>query len=62
MPDWSPELSTVISSRTTRSMHTAIEDLGLRQLDVIHLGRDTYPLRDRIRAVSIFRLREDVPI
>ena len=46
--------------RTTRSMHTAIEDLGLDRLDVIHGGRDTYPLRDRIRAVSIFRIREDV--
>ena len=47
--------------RTTRSMHTAIDDLRLDRLDVIHGGRDTYPLRERIRAVSISRIREDVP-
>lgn len=55
------EIRRTTAPRTTRSMHTAIEDLGLERLDVIHLGRDTYPLRDRIRAVSIFRIREDVP-
>ena len=41
-------------------MHTAIADLGLDHLDLIHTGRETYPLRDRIRAVSIFRLRQDI--
>ena len=55
------EIKRTSAPRTTRSMHTAIEDLRLDRLDVIHSGRDTYPLRDRIRAVSIFRLREDVP-
>ena len=55
------EIKRASAPRTTRSMHTAIEDLGLDSLDVIHGGRDTYPLRDRIRAVSIFRIREDVP-
>ena len=54
------EIKRTTAPRTTRSMHTAIEDLRLESLDVIHAGRDTYPLRDRIRAVSIFRLREDV--
>lgn len=56
------EIKRTTAPRTTRSMHTAIEDLRLERLDVIHLGRDTYPLRDRIRAVSIFRLREDLPV
>ena len=55
------EIKRASAPRTTRSMHTAIEDLGLDRLDVIHGGRDTYPLRDRIRAVSIFRIHEDVP-
>ena len=55
------EVKRTTAPRTTRSMHTAIEDLGLERLDVIHAGRETYPLRDRIRAVSIFRIREDVP-
>ncbi len=56
------EVKRTTAPRTTRSMHTAIEDLGLERLDVIHAGRETYPLRDRIRAVSIFRIREDVEV
>ena len=55
------EIKRTSAPRTTRSMHTAIEDLRLDRLDVIHSGRDTYPLRERIRAVSISRIREDVP-
>ena len=55
------EFKRTSAPRTTRSMHTAIEDLGLDRLEVIHTGRDTYPLRGRIRAVSIRRLREEVP-
>ena len=56
------EIKRTSAPRTTRSMHTAIEDLRLDSLDVIHGGRDTYPLRDRIRAVSIFRIRDDVAV
>ena len=55
------EIKRTSAPRTTRSMHTAMEDLHLDRLDVIHGGRDTYALRDRIRAVSIFRIREDIP-
>lgn len=54
------EIKRTSAPRTTRSMHTAIEDLRLDRLDVIHGGRDTYPLSGRIRAVSVFRIREDV--
>ena len=56
------EIKRTTTPRTTRSMHTAIEDLRLERLDVIHLGRDTHLLPDRIRAGSIFRLREDLPV
>lgn len=55
------EIKRTSAPRTTRSMHTAVEDLRLDCLDVIHGGHDTFPLRDRIRAVSVFRIREDVP-
>ena len=54
------EIKRSTAPRTTRSMHTAMDDLGLDRLDVIHAGRDTWMLRDRIRAVSIYRIREDV--
>lgn len=55
------EIKRTTAPRTTRSMHTAIEDLRLARLDVIHGGRETYPLQSGIRAVSVFRIREDVP-
>jgi predicted AAA+ superfamily ATPase len=44
----------------TASMRTALVDLQLDSLDVIHTGRETYPLTDRIRAVALSRLHEDV--
>ena len=56
------EIKRTTAPRTTRSMHTAIADLRLDHLDVIHGGRETYLLRDRIRAVSIYRIREDVAV
>lgn len=46
--------------RVTPSMRTALADLGLERLDVVHAGPDTYPLAPRIRAVSISRLMHDV--
>jgi len=38
---------------TTRSMHTAIETLGLENLFVIYPGTATYPLAPRIRATPL---------
>ena len=39
--------------KPTRSMHSAIETLGLKRLDVVHVGNEVFPLTDRIRAVGI---------
>ena len=44
----------------TRSMHSAMKDLRLDRLDVIHAGEHTFPMADRIRAVALDRLNEDV--
>jgi hypothetical protein len=44
------------SLRTTRSMQIVLQDLQLEKLWVIHPGTETYPLRDKIQAVPIFRL------
>ena len=41
-------------------MQIAMEDLKLTGLDVIHLGKETYPLTNRIRAVAFERLRKDI--
>lgn len=44
----------------TKSMRIAIEDLKLDRLDVIHVGDETYPLSDGIRAVALSRVRQDI--
>jgi predicted AAA+ superfamily ATPase len=44
----------------TPSMRIALEDLGLERIDVLHAGRDTFPLGDRIRAVSTYRIWTDI--
>lgn len=54
------ELKLSSTPRVTRSMRTALRDLALDSLDVVHPGPDTWPLADGIRALSLRRLREDL--
>ncbi len=54
------EIKHTAAPRTTRSMHQALEDLELERIDVIHAGSSNFPLGERIRAVSIRRLWEDL--
>lgn len=54
------EIKRTSAPHTTRSMHTAIEDLGLDRLDVIHAGDATFPLAERIRAVALARVWRDL--
>lgn len=44
----------------TPSMRAALADLKLQRLDVIHGGRETYPLGDRIRAVPLDLVNREV--
>ena len=44
----------------TKSMHIAVEDLGLESIDVVHAGGETYPLSTKIRALAISRLTTDL--
>jgi hypothetical protein len=44
----------------TKSMHLAIQDLGLESIDVVHAGDSTYPLSTKIRAVAISRLATEL--
>jgi len=46
--------------QVTPSMRSALVDLRLDTIDVIHPGQDTFSLTDRIRAVGITRLWKDV--
>lgn len=41
-------------------MRIAPRDLKLRRLDVIHPGDKTFPLADRVRAVGISRIIDDM--
>ena len=54
------ECKRTVAPRLTRSMHTALADLQLECLDVIHAGEHTFPLAPTIRAVALRRLLEDV--
>jgi predicted AAA+ superfamily ATPase len=42
----------------TKSMHTALRDLKLERLFVVHPGRDSYEMKDRTEAVALSQLRE----
>ena len=44
----------------TPSMRSALEDLKLDRLDVIHAGAETFPLGPRVRAVAAARVLEDL--
>jgi predicted AAA+ superfamily ATPase len=54
------EFKRTAAPRATKSMHVAMQDLGLSSLDVIHAGEETYPLAPRVRAVALSRLLDDV--
>lgn len=48
------------SPKTSRSMFSAIRDLGLTRLDVVHAGTETFPLGKKIRAVAANRLLKEL--
>ena len=54
------EVKHTVAPEVTRSMRIAMADLGLDRLDVIHVGKETYPLGERVRAVAFDRLHLDV--
>jgi predicted AAA+ superfamily ATPase len=54
------EFKRTVAPTLTRSMHIALEDLGLDSIDVIHAGDETFPLADRIRAVPLSRALDDL--
>lgn len=55
------EVKRTTAPTVTASMHSALEDLGLQRLYVIHAGRETFRLADRITAVPLARILRDVP-
>jgi len=54
------EFKRTTSPAMTGSMHSALKDLRLTRLDVVHAGSETFPLAPRVRAVAAHRLIDDV--
>ncbi len=54
------EIKRTSAPRSTRSMHAAMESVGLERLDVIHAGTESFPLTDKIRAVAFSRMDQDI--
>ena len=55
---WGFEFKCTDAPRTTRSMHVAIEDLGLGHLWVIYPGDLEYPLTDTITALPLKNIHD----
>jgi len=54
------ELKRTAAPKTTASIRTALDDLRLDRVDVIYPGEHTFPLAERVRAVALSRLYEDL--
>ena len=54
------EIKRTVAPEVTRSMHVAKSDLKLDSLDVIHAGRETWSMKDGVRAVAFSRILEDI--
>jgi predicted AAA+ superfamily ATPase len=54
------EFKRTAGPRLTPSIRTALDDLHLDRVDVIYPGEHTFPLADRVRAVALPRLYEDL--
>jgi uncharacterized protein len=54
------EIKRTEEPRITPSMRSALADLKLERLDLIHAGKETYTLAPRVRAVAFARLATDL--
>jgi len=50
------EFKRTSAPKLTRSMRTALADLKLERLDVVHAGSHEFPMADRVRAVPLSRV------
>ena len=53
-------------SRHLRTLESLLDrhpvaDLNLDRLDVVHAGEHTFPLTERVRALALARLEDDLP-
>jgi hypothetical protein len=57
---WGFEFKRTVAPRLTRSMHSALANLCLERLEVVHAGDQTFPLADTVRALALGRLLDDL--
>jgi predicted AAA+ superfamily ATPase len=55
------EIKRTTAPRITPSMRSALADLKLTKLDVIHAGKQTFPLAPKVRAVALPQLLGHLP-
>ncbi|MYL01136.1 MAG: hypothetical protein F4013_05385 [Gammaproteobacteria bacterium] len=54
------EIRRTSDPRITRSVRSALENLSLTRMDVVHAGPESFPLGRRTRAISAARLHEEL--
>ena len=54
------EIKRTTAPSVTLSMRSALDDLNLKRIDVIHAGAQSFPLAKRIHAVAASRLLQDI--
>jgi predicted AAA+ superfamily ATPase len=57
---WGFEFKRTVAPRLTRSMRSALTDLHLERLEVVHAGEQTFPLAANVRALALTRLLDDL--
>jgi predicted AAA+ superfamily ATPase len=57
---WGFEFKRTVAPRLTRSMRSALADLHLERLEVVHAGEQTFPLTANVRALALTRLLDDL--
>lgn len=54
------EIKRTSSPKTTPSMRSAVADLGLQRLYVVHAGEHSFDMQKKVRAVAFRRFQEDL--
>jgi predicted AAA+ superfamily ATPase len=55
------EVKRASAPTVTKSMRSAFETLKLDRLDVLHAGKESWPMGEKIRAVAFSRMLDEVP-
>ena len=56
------EIKRTSSPSVTKSILSALADLELAAVFVIHAGEDSYSLTENVRAVSVHNLQTELPL